>query len=1051
MLTYSIIISHLKWMLTGLSLYYSPSFKFTMSLCLARYCFTVITNKAMHMLMGNIGFLKNRNRGNLLKFAHINVRGALSEKSAEIDLVLDGQKPHILGVSETNQIEDQIIQVNDKNYFFEPGFNYTKKKTRIGAYIHKSLNYKVRRDKMEKLQIPCVWLEVKLGVVKIAVLNIYREFKLYLTKKQKSQSNISATLPNQLVRFNNFIEAWESALDEYDEVWVLGDCNLDFSKIKRDKNSPKKHFIRLLEDRILCKGVKQLINGITWIKDNGLQKSCVDHIYTNCKSYSSVDIVNCLPSSDHNLVCAVRRSGADFLKSNKMLSRNFKNFFHSNYDFLLSLSEEDFESIKEFNDPEEQAIRLTALLNVSADQTCPIKVSVSRMYHTKWMNDEIRAKLNEKENLYKDYLSSLRFGDAFSIPAYAKYKKVKNWINKRIKKVKADFFTENINKNRCADSAKCWKLADETMGRNSTFHPAISILESDGNETSDPVKVANIFAEFFDKKVKNLAEQLPPFSPPPLRPWPNDVDKFSFQPITGPDIVDYINELSSSTAFGHDFLSNNMVRYSKFRISSVLADITNKCFRTGKFPEFWKHARVKPLHKKGNLNEVKNYRPVALLCSLSKIIERAAFKQIYWYLSENNFLDSRQYGFRPGHSTIHAVLDLVQVILEAKNTPSSQCKVNSLMFDLSAAFDLVDHNILIRKLANYGFGEDALCFIRSYLSDRTMAVQIGTSFSKEFPIRCGVPQGSVLGPLLYAVTISDIQSINEHPKILYADDTSCVIVARSSNELKVKSEAAINDLASYYHKARLKLNAEKTQIIHHDGKSTVVDLLVDAQNATYQSSVSHSRLLGIQIDTGLNFKAHINNLVRDVRNNIKMFKRLPEGINLKARRTLGIGLLISRISYAISIYSMASRTDLNRVRVVYHDALRAIWGKLDCGVRKIKLDRLHRGLDMLTFSGLIKYYDCVLLNDILTHRRPYHLYKLFKTDLDCHTRSRGNVKIFFKPKNEKSNRSFLIRSIRTYNSLPLEIRKLTGEKFKKTVRQHLFDKENQSFVSCAIN
>ena len=153
MLTYSIIFLYPKWMPDGLLRLYSPISKITMSLCLASYCSTIVTNKAMHSLMGNIRFLKNLKRGNSLKFAHINVRGALSEKSAEIDIVLDGQKPHILGVSETNQIEGQDIQVNDKNYYFEPGFNYSKKKTRIRAYVHKSLNYKVRRDKMENLQM----------------------------------------------------------------------------------------------------------------------------------------------------------------------------------------------------------------------------------------------------------------------------------------------------------------------------------------------------------------------------------------------------------------------------------------------------------------------------------------------------------------------------------------------------------------------------------------------------------------------------------------------------------------------------------------------------------------------------------------------------------------------------------------------------------------------------------------------------------------------------------------------------------------------------------
>ena len=137
----------------------------------------------MHASNGNIrGTYSSAKRNLSLKFGHLNIRGALRGKSAEVDLILQKQHLHILGISESNQLEGDYIQINDKNYYFEPGFNYTEKKTRIGAYIHKSLSYKVRRDIMTKLLIPCVWLDIKVGNVKIAVLNIYREHKLYLPK-----------------------------------------------------------------------------------------------------------------------------------------------------------------------------------------------------------------------------------------------------------------------------------------------------------------------------------------------------------------------------------------------------------------------------------------------------------------------------------------------------------------------------------------------------------------------------------------------------------------------------------------------------------------------------------------------------------------------------------------------------------------------------------------------------------------------------------------------------------------------------------------------------
>ena len=519
-------------------------------------------------------------------------------------------------------------------------------------------------------------------------------------------------------------------------------------------------------------------------------------------------------------------------------------------------------------------------------------------------------------------------------------------------------------------------------------------------------------------------------------------------------MIKCIESLTNSTAASHDTLSNKMVKYSKYRICEVLASITNNCFKTGKFPNFWKLAKVKPLHKKGVLTEAKNYRPIALLCSLSKVVERAVSKQIISYLGLYGFYDKRQYGYRSGHSTNHAILDLLQVIIEAKNTPASQYKINTLMLDLSAAFDLVDHELLLLKLKNYGFGDLALSFVRSYLTGRSMEVKVGIECSKRVPITCGVPQGSVLGPLLYTILISDIQDINNHPKILYADDTSCAVVARGSAELEDKTNAAMRDLVNYYHNLRLKLNASKTEIINHNTKNALVDVVINSATGEVQTSVPNARLLGMQIDADLSFKKHIDNLVRDVKYYIKMFNRLPEGVSLRAKRTLGIGLLISRITFGISVYASASNSDLRKVRIAYHDCLRAIIGKKSrTRNRKMSLKELHRSLALPTFHSLVKYFDAVSFKTMLDRHEPHHLYKHINQDYIFQTRASNNqiVKIKFIPRNEKSKRSYLVRAVKTFNSLPTKIRKLRGESFKKAVKKFLYERDIQDTVSCKLS
>ena len=804
--------------------------------------------------------------------------------------------------------------------------------------------------------------------------------------------------------------------------------------------------MRLLEDRIFPLGVHQLIDGVTWIRDNGLQQSCIDHIYTNSSAYTGVAINNCLSSSDHNLVSVVKLCNAKLQRTTKMRVRSFKKFIFDDYDwYLRSLNIEDILNI---DDPEQQVLKLTAAMNVAADQTCPLVTVKSREFHTAWMTDELRNDIKSRDKTYAQYKESLKHGNQGQTDAlYSSYKKQKNHLRKAIPRRKAEFNRNNINSNRTDNPEKCWNIMNVTTGKNAAFVPPF-IIEDNGKNVTCPQQISEIFAEFFDKKVRDIHDQLPDTQGTVMPPWPDNLPRFEFRRVNQLEILDCIKGLSNSTSSGWDTISNNLVKFSKYQISEVLANITNKCFITKKFPESWKLARIRALHKKGSINSVKNYRPIALLCSLSKVVERAVFNQIYSHFTELGLFDKRQYGFRKGHSTTLAVLDLMQEIFMAKNGMNAK-KVNTLLLDLSAAFDIVSHELLLSKLSSFGFSDDAVAFIKSYLLNRVVEVQVETSLSKRFKIKCGVPQGSVLGPLLYSILITDIQSINNKTKIIYADDTNCVVTSDSPEILHAETEKAMKDLIDYYHAVKLKLNPQKTEIINHDSKLNTVKIIID-EDGNQQTSVHHARMLGIQIDSNLDFKVHISNVVKDVKHRIAQFRRLPPGVSLKARRMLGIGLILSKIYFGIQIYSVASKSDLNMVRVAYNNALRTILGVSK--MNKIKLSRIRRELGLLSFPSVIKYFDVTTLNRILTTKQPHHLYKYLEFP-SKQTRASLNqqIKLTYIPKSSKFLRSFLSRSLKTYNLLPLNIRRLKGKKFAEAVREHFYEKENSNFTSCLIS
>ena len=212
-----------------------------------------------------------------------------------------------------------------------------------------------------------------------------------------------------------------------------------------------------------------------------------------------------------------------------------------------------------------------------------------------------------------------------------------------------------------------------------------------------------------------------------------------------------------------------------------MASAINKSFKEGIFPNQLKSARVVPIHKEGTKNNVENYRPISLLSSISKIYERLMHSRIIKFLDQNNSLNDMQYGFRPGRSCEHALLKAQDIILDSLNKRQVSLL---LLIDFSKAFDMVEHNILLDKLQHYGIRGTALKWFHSYLSDRTQFVTIDGHDSDAKSIKYGVPQGSILGPLLFIIYINDLPHISELAKyILYADDANIIITGTNITEI----------------------------------------------------------------------------------------------------------------------------------------------------------------------------------------------------------------------------------------------------------------------------
>ena len=500
-----------------------------------------------------------------------------------------------------------------------------------------------------------------------------------------------------------------------------------------------------------------------------------------------------------------------------------------------------------------------------------------------------------------------------------------------------------------------------------------------GKEIQDDTEIANAFNTYYTQIGPKLAASI---NMPPNKSYKDYLSRpthgtFSFKSIKCEDIINVINNLKPKSSFGADKMTNKMLKILKDELNEPITNIINQSFKTGIFPDLLKIAKVTPIYKKNENYLLENYRPISILPSISKVFERVMHNQIYDYFTKMNIFFTSQYGFRSRHSTELAALELVdRIITEMDN---NHYPVNIFM-DLSKAFDTLDHQILLDKLAYYGFQNESLNLLTNYLSKRQQYVEINQEASKYQEIKCGVPQGSILGPLLFIIYMNDMPSITEYfTFIIYADDTTlftslCTDDTSSANITALNTE--LNIINDWLKVNKLSLNIEKTKaMIFHSPQKQLTLPSISIENIKI-NFVDTFTFLGISIDKHLKWKSHIDMIARKISKAIGVLNKLKKFIPKSAMKLIYNALVLSHMNYGLMLWGSKHgklfKLQKKAIRILNNSAYNAHTSPLFKIDNILKLPDLYAAQESAfcyrLLNGLLpQYFTRKLLHMEITH------------------------------------------------------------------------------------
>ena len=575
--------------------------------------------------------------------------------------------------------------------------------------------------------------------------------------------------------------------------------------------------------------------------------------------------------------------------------------------FVNDLLEEDWKGIVQNTDDIDVVINnWTSIFSLILEKHAPIR---ERRVSENFTSD-FKGLCKARDKLKKQAIRSK------SEVLMQSYRHMRNKANKINAELKRDYFTHKIASFEGA-LKRTWQIINNVLNKKSKT-TNIASLNIDGKHVSTNAEIAESMNNFFCTIGETLSDKIAQTRNPLLE---NDYEvnphktKFMFHVIDKLQLGKVFGKLKTSKGSGNDGIASYFLKIALPVISESLCDIFNLSTATGCFPDSWKIARVAPIFKSGQPDDRSNYRPISVLPVLARVFEKLIYNQLYDYLDKNKHLFLNQSGFRALHSTVTCLLNNTDDWYV--NMDGGKYTAN-IFIDLKKAFDTVDHDILLAKLRKYGVDNLEFAWFSSYLTNRKQYCKVNGVSSKTEDIKCGVPQGSCLGPLLFLIYINDLPfSLKKGKVTMYADDTSIYYSSRNMEAINQTLNSELDHMRQWLQGNNLSLNVLKTQAIVVGSKPKIKKiiekiiappqfLIGDAQ----VENVDHTKYLGVMIDKNLNWSEHIKSVRTKVSRGIAFLKYSRKFLPRNTLSKMYRGIVEPHFRYCCSVWGSCGMTRL---------------------------------------------------------------------------------------------------------------------------------------------